>query len=83
LHSPGPPSLIKVRPIFYDLAVFKSQDRAEGRLPCIALVGIEERCFNHHNVPSGVSVLETNLASWGCVENALLELSKGRMPFNF
>ena len=83
LHSSRPPSLIKVRPIFQYLAVFESQDRAERRLPCIALVGIEERCFNYHNVPGGVGVLETNLALWGCLEDPPLQLSKRRMPFDF
>src|SRR5260221_170306 len=73
LHSPGPPSLIKVRPIFYYLTIFESQNSAKGRLPCLALVGIQQCRFNHHNVPGSEGVLETNLAPWGCLEHAPLE----------
>src|SRR5271163_1861067 len=52
LHS-RPPGIIHVRAVFNYLAVFEGQNRTERRLPLIALVGIEQRRFNHHDVTGG------------------------------
>ena len=73
LHS-RPPAIIQVRAVFNYLAVFEGQNRTEGRLPFIALVGIEQRSFNHHDVTGGVGMVETNLAPRSYLENATLEL---------
>src|SRR5271163_2606380 len=81
--KPRPPGIIQVRAVFYYAAVFESEDRAEGRPPFIALIGIEKRCFNHHHVANRVGPIEANVAAGRNLDDALLELEKPRSSFNY
>src|SRR5258708_5642614 len=81
--KPRPSGVIQVGAVFYYTAVFESEDRAEGRPPFIALIGIEKRCFNHYHVAHRVGPSDANVAPGRNVYDALLEFEKTRSPFNY